>query len=357
MSASIFQLPSFKSWLTEIFSLDVKIAVAAKWGNGKTSLLGSPELGFKVFARAKKEKRKSSLCWLPKEPLPVQAKPLKEYFKQQNIVRAEATKVLKHFMGDGQSYGQGELLMWEDKVDVDMLNYSKKIISTIKFKKSKVAMSDVLPWSNFNMKFLGQKPKEGLNSKISWREFLVMILEVAYAIKKQDPETNIVVQTEILHNSPEKLRDQSHNSLEDDLDDSAIFQDVQQRVDEDDVSNVVTETVEVRRVQADNITKLSDSLGVTAFLEEAMTSGDMSLFEGKTVQIIQDPVLDDEWRTSVTISDGDKWVVVQVDKYYQAFIKNYVKQFDLIKISNVQGSFQDKNLSLVRKKIIFSISV
>ena len=86
-----------------------------------------------------------------------------------------------------------------------------------------------------------------------------------------------------------------------------------------------------------------------------MISGDMSLFEGKIVQIIQDPVLDDEWRTSVTISDGDKWVVVQVDKYYQAFIKNYVKEFDFIKISNVQGSFQHQNLSLVRKKSFFQL--
>ena len=111
--------------------------------------------------------------------MPVQAQPLKEYFKQQNIVRAEATKVLKHFMGDGQSYGQGELLMWEDKVNVQLLNYSKKIINTIKFNKSKVAMSDVLAWSNFNMKFIGQKPKQGLSSKKSWRQFLV------YAIMKK----------------------------------------------------------------------------------------------------------------------------------------------------------------------------
>ena len=353
MSTSIFKLPSFKSWLAEIFPLDVKIAVAAKWGDGKTALLGSPELGFEVFASAKKEKRKSSLCWVPKEPLPAQTKPLKEYYKQQNSVRAEATKVLKHFMGDGQSYGQGELLMWEDKVDVQLLHFSKKIINTIKFKKNKVAMSDVLAWCNFNMKFLGQKPKEGLSSKISWREFLVMVIEVAYAIMKQDPNKNILVQEQIIPNSPEKLRDHTHDSLEDTLHDSPIFQDVQQRVDDDDVSNLVTETDEIQTVQADKITNLSDSHGVTVFLEQAMISGDMSLFEGKIVQIIQDPVLDDEWQTSVTISDGDKWVEVQVDKYYQAFIKNYVKEFDFIKISNVQGSFQHQNLSLVRKKYFF----
>ena len=78
---------------------------------------------------------------------------------------------------------------------------------------------------------------------------------------KQDPNTNIV-QAQIIHISPQKLRD--HISLEDTLDDSAIFQAVQQSVD-DDASNWVTETVEVQTVQAHKNIILSDSHGVTVF--------------------------------------------------------------------------------------------
>ena len=72
----------------------------------------------------------------------------------------------------GQSYGDGELLMWEKKVNVAKIKYSRKVLSIMEIKTEEVALSDVILWDKFNIRYLGQKPKSGLNSKISWKGIL-----------------------------------------------------------------------------------------------------------------------------------------------------------------------------------------
>ena len=72
--------------------------------------------------------------------------------------------------------------MWENKVPVASIKYSNKLMSTIGFKSESIAMSDVIQWNQFDVKYLGLKPKHGLHPKISWRELLLLIIEIGYIL-------------------------------------------------------------------------------------------------------------------------------------------------------------------------------
>ena len=61
----------------------MKIAVAAEFSGGKLSFLGNTEFGAKVFNKPLKQKRKISLCWLLRDPLPKQKIPIDLYQKDQ----------------------------------------------------------------------------------------------------------------------------------------------------------------------------------------------------------------------------------------------------------------------------------
>ena len=102
-----FNLPVFKKWIARLSPYQVKVACVVELPDGEVQHYGSPELGVRVFSKVEKLKRRSSLVWIPPTPLPLQNVPLSNYYMNQNKVRMEAKKVLKHFMAAGQSYGEG----------------------------------------------------------------------------------------------------------------------------------------------------------------------------------------------------------------------------------------------------------
>ena len=88
----------------------------------------------------------------------------------------EAKKVLRHFMAAGQSYGEGECLMWEHQVDVKKLLISSKVLLNKHFKGKDIALADLILWKKFNISYLGVIPQAGFSVKLSWRQFLVLVL-------------------------------------------------------------------------------------------------------------------------------------------------------------------------------------
>ena len=70
--------------------------------DGSLQHFGNPELGFSAFKNLEQAKRRSSLDWVPVNPLPKEQAGLSTYFKNQTKVRSVAGSVLKHFMSPGQ---------------------------------------------------------------------------------------------------------------------------------------------------------------------------------------------------------------------------------------------------------------
>ena len=355
MSIDIFKLPHFKSWIAELSKSNVKIAVAAEFSDGKLSFLGNTELGAKVFNKALKQKRKSSLCWLPSDPLPKQRKPINVYQKDQNIVRAEANKVLKHFMATIQSYGEGELLMWEKKVPVASIKYSNKLMSTIGFKSESIAMSDVIQWNQFDVKYLGLKPKHGLHPKISWRELLLLIIEIGYILMGLDPLKHVEVAVPHYHDDTKVDNNQQVDDTSSEVDKIEVLREIEENNDDEMhldeplvISDRVVDDVSAVRPDVEVLHDVSVQDGseiLHPFLKEAFK--DSSVCVDKLVQVIQQPRLDDEFNTIVAISDGNHWVEVKVDKFYSAFVQHQVNTLDVIRIMKVEGFLEDRTLILV----------
>ena len=78
-----FQLPQFKLWMSELKNLCIKIAAVIQLPDGSLQNFGNTELGFSVFKNLEQTKRRSSLDWVPVNPLPKQQAGLSTYFKNQ----------------------------------------------------------------------------------------------------------------------------------------------------------------------------------------------------------------------------------------------------------------------------------
>ena len=108
---------------------------------------------------------------------------------KHNECAAEVPPILRHFRGQKGNYGQGDCHFWQHKVSVDTLKYSSSELKKLKFSEKNVSLSDVVDWSRLKINSFGTKPKEDIfKVKFSWHKFLILIIEVAYAILGLDPD-------------------------------------------------------------------------------------------------------------------------------------------------------------------------
>ena len=82
-----FKMVQFKAWCAELSQLGVSIAAVAKLPDGSVHSVGNTSLGLQAFSKLEKQKRRSSLSWVPILPLPLQKCPLSLYCKDLNVVR------------------------------------------------------------------------------------------------------------------------------------------------------------------------------------------------------------------------------------------------------------------------------
>ena len=228
-------------------------------------------------------------------------------------------------------------------------------MSTIGFKSESIAMSDVIQWNQFDVKYLGLKPKQGLHPKISWRELLLLIIEIGYILMGLDPLKHVEVAVPHYHDDTKVDNNQQVDDTSSELDKIEVLREIEENNDDemhldeplvisdrvvDDVSAVCPDVEVLHDVSVQDGSEI-----LHPFLKEAFK--DSSVCVDKLVQVIQQPRLDDEFNTILAISDGNHWVEVKVDKFYSAFVQHQVNTLDVIRIMKVEGFLEDRTLILV----------
>ena len=336
---SFFKNQEFISWCANLSTIGARVAAAVQLPNGKLFTVGDSSLGIRAFSKIENVKRRRSLDWVPLASLPPQPKELPSYVKEQKTVVGVAGRVIRHFMQPGQSYGEGDCFFWDHSVPVYLLRFSAPELKKRNFRQANVSLSDVISWQDFKIKSLGSKPKVEFKIKLSWRETLVLAIEIAYIIKREDPYR--IDESEI-----EQLRE-THSLDRGDNVSATPTSSTELVTGESSTSEPVTTKSSV-------INKLSEAdISLVPIFMQMKKSGDTKLCKGKLVQILQ--IIPESKR--IVVSDGDHWVEAELDKQYVKYLNDGINTLDILEIANCSGSISRRDFFLVRYYTIYIMKI
>ena len=70
---------------------------------------------------------------------------LGEIFMKTVLMRKYAAATLRHFIGQKTSFGTGECMLWEHRVEVDKLKYSKAAVTKV-WNSPILLIEDIINW-------------------------------------------------------------------------------------------------------------------------------------------------------------------------------------------------------------------
>ena len=181
MSANIFKDGDFKSWLCRMNSAQNRVTCVVELADGRIEVCGNTQWGIDTLQKRLKSNRRASLEWVPPVGnLNMLEKPLGEIHMKTVLMRKYAAATLRHFIGQKTLFGTGECMLWEHRVEVDKLKYSKVAVKKV-WNSPIIMIEDVINWEKFTVKSFGVRVEEKhFNIIINWREMCVLIIEVAY---------------------------------------------------------------------------------------------------------------------------------------------------------------------------------
>ena len=393
-----FRCDGFKSWLIGLMEHQAQVCCVVQLGDGTVDVCGNLELGMKVLSDRCKSMRRASMTWVPDVgDLEFMDKPLRDIYKNHNMMKKYGAKTLRHFIGPDTKFGSGECPLWEHPVALDKLKYCKEGILK-EWNSPTIRLADVVEWEDFKVKSFGNNlKKEVLKISLKWRELCVMIIEVGYDALNMDVDTiggrkvddnshSIMDNIEILrdHSTGDKdqrLRDNSdcdryivgdHNdcsggSVSGPRDcDKGLISDrsacergsviVTRDYDgglahSDGDRDVVRDHRGVNSDQSDHrhedrnkgLTKKSDFQILSGSLKNFC---DGNVVENMTLQIIE--IIQTDSDISLNVSDGQSWVTCGLDgKYWEKVESGNLKKYDIIKNVKISGSLGLGNLEIV----------
>ena len=112
-----------------------------------------------IFENAKTSKKRLSGDWIPKNDPKPQKLPLKEYVMNITKVIMEFRGILSFFVGTAK-FGRdvNGQCFWDNRVNKDALQYSRKALNRNRVISSKIALSDVIEWKDVNVGNLANHP-------------------------------------------------------------------------------------------------------------------------------------------------------------------------------------------------------
>ena len=190
MSSNVFKDKDFKSWLCRMNSAQSRVACVVELADGRIEVCGNSQWGIETLQKKLKSNRRASLEWVPPvDNLNILENPLGEIYMKTVLMRKYAAATLRHFIGQKTPFGTGECMLWEHRVEVDKLKYSKAAVMKV-WNSPIIMLEDIINWEKFKVKSFGVRLKEELfNIIINWREMCVLIIEVAYDALRLDVDS------------------------------------------------------------------------------------------------------------------------------------------------------------------------
>ena len=176
--------------ITKIQNDGHEVSISIKINNGSNIHFGNAAVGLEVCKQVADGEKRESGEWIKN---PNDLKKLKiplSLMKQKDVV-TEAPNVLRHFIGPKAKYGEGNCFFWTQKVNVNDLKIClKEFLRKSSFNGDMISLNDIIEWSNFKIVSFGAKPPSStFKHKISWTQFLKLLIKIVYTILNLDPES------------------------------------------------------------------------------------------------------------------------------------------------------------------------
>ena len=304
------------------------MACVVSYPSGNSVSCGDPVKAIEVFQRKLKEKKRTSNEWVVSlDKFQKLNSPLSDFYTKQAPVRKEATALVKQFIGN-TPYGSGECFMWEHIVPVDKLRHSRSVLQGFKWSMPVVRLSDIVPWRDFTIKTFGVKPPQDVfKIKLSWRQFMVMMIEVSYCIMGLDTDLDTVSG----HHDGSLPGPEVHQQHSSDMQSQANQSSV---VDIPDLHNAE----QAEGLQELEILRSDDSLSckkvvkpLFKYLIDGLVVPDDSLFQ--VLEIVEQDC--DQNLFAIRLSDGEYLVEIPVSIEMSQRSKKYdLNKLDIIKVKN-----------------------
>ena len=156
---SILSRPEFSALSRYCDGAGASLYVGVKHADGTVETFGCTNTAVKLFNGAASGKKRLSGDWIPESKPSPQKLPMRDYFMKTKSVIPEFRKVIKFFIGK-QKLGSDDngLCLWESKVSVNKLFYSKKSIRMSGFRGQDISLSTVIDWHNLKPEHINSSP-------------------------------------------------------------------------------------------------------------------------------------------------------------------------------------------------------
>ena len=157
MSSNVFKDRDFKSWLCRMNSAQSRVACVVELADGRIEVCGNSQWGIETLQKKLKSNKRASLEWVPPvDNLNVIEHSLGEIFMKTVLMRKYAAATLRHFIGQKTPFGTGECMLWEHRVEVDKLKYSKAAVTKV-WTSPIIMLEDIINWDRFTTKSFGMR--------------------------------------------------------------------------------------------------------------------------------------------------------------------------------------------------------
>ena len=293
----------YKSWVVKLSQVCAIVTSVIRFPNGRILLSGNPDRGIEDIKKAVKGQKLRNKDWIPDiTGFAGLDAPLGKMYKNQNFAKKFASATIRHFIGKSVSFGTGECLLWEVKVPVDKLTYSKGELADV-WNSPVVSLENVVLWKDFKIKSFGKKISESLlNFKISWRALCILIIEIGYNVLGLNPDKEM------------EAFDEPDASIDEDIIHEVDVQPV--------VAEVHPEPEILREEPRTNGIKL-----LKPCLKDYHENGSTKNINLQIIDIVK---TDDELK--FRLSDWEAWLLVLVNKLFWGKVdSSVIKKFDILK--------------------------
>ena len=308
----------YKSWVVKLSQDGAIVTSVIRFPNGRILLSGNPDRGIEDIKKAVKGQKLRNKDWIPDiTGFAGLDAPLGKMYKNQNFAKKFASSTIRHFIGKSVSFGTGECLLWEVKVPVDKLTYSKGELADV-WNSPVVSLENVVLWKDFKIKSFGRKISDShLNFKILWRALCILIIEIGYNVLGLNPDKEM------------EAFDEPDASIDEDIIHEVDVQPV--------VAEVHPEPEILREEPRTNGIKL-----LKPCLKDYHENGSTKNINLQIIDIVK---TDDELK--FRLSDGEAWLLVLVNKLFWGKVdSSVINKFDILKDCIFSGNVESENLML-----------